>query len=219
MVNSQEIIERSFYDALLRVTIELGYSLDPNDYAPANAENSRRFQEDIKKLKKFIAVYGAGNNQSTDQKETPRIVVNPRGFYPGAIGMPHSLITKEVGVGFMASEVPYETIDQFIDVHLVSNNIDDARLLQQICFWALPQRGYIKPYQEDKFQFSGNIFLEMVNFLDTPNLNYGLIEKVYQFQVYDCLPDSFNSGEPLASIIDISALLHPVDETIHIQSK
>ena len=40
MVNSQEIIERSIYMALLRVTIELGYGLDPNNYLPVSVENS-----------------------------------------------------------------------------------------------------------------------------------------------------------------------------------
>ena len=49
MVNSQEIIERSIYEALLAVTMELGYTINPNDYAPANAENSARFQADKKK--------------------------------------------------------------------------------------------------------------------------------------------------------------------------
>lgn len=218
MVNSQEIIERSIYEALLAVTMKLGYTINPNDYAPANAENSARFQEDKRKIEeekgRFIAIYGAGNNQSTDQKVTPRIVVNPRGFYPGDIGMPHKLIFEETGIGFTNSETPYETINQFVDIHLVSNNIDDARLLQQICFWSIPQRGYIKPYTYKKFRFSGNIFLELVNFQDIPNLNYGLIEKIYQFQVYDCLPDSFGGGEPISPILDISALLEPLNETI-----
>lgn len=216
MVNSQEIIERSIYEALLAVTIKLGYTLNPNDYTPANAENSKRFQEDIDKLEKFIAIYGAGNNQSTGQKVTPRIVVNPRGFYPGDIGMPHKLIFEETGIGFTQSEMPYETINQFVDIHLVSENIEDARLLQQICFWSIPQRGYIKPYTDPKFRFSGNIFLELVNFQDTPNLSYGLIEKIYQFQVYDCLPDSFGKGEPVAAIQDIDVLLEPIQENLEV---
>ena len=82
MVNSQEIIERSIYMALLRVTIELGYGLDPNNYLPVSVENSEKFQQDLKNLNKYIPIIGTGNATSKDQKITPRIVLNARGFDP-----------------------------------------------------------------------------------------------------------------------------------------
>ena len=34
MVNSQEIIERSIYSALLGVAVKLGYSVNPEDFLP-----------------------------------------------------------------------------------------------------------------------------------------------------------------------------------------
>ena len=187
MVNSQEIIERSIYMALLRVTIELGYGLDPNNYLPVSVENSEKFQQDLKNLNKYIPIIGTGNATSKDQKITPRIVLNARGFYPGNIGLPRELIEKAEGIGFTANEEPYETLDQYIDVHLVANNQDDLRLLHQIMFWSLPQRGYIKPYTAEKFLPSGNIFIEVGNFFDYPNVNLGLLEKVYEYRIYDTL--------------------------------
>lgn len=187
MVNSQEIIERSIYMALLRVTIELGYGLDPNNYLPVSVENSEKFQQDLKNLNKYIPIIGTGNATSKDQKITPRIVLNARGFYPGNIGLPRELIEKAEGIGFTANEEPYETLDQYIDVHLVASNQDDLRLLHQIMFWALPQRGYIKPYTAEKFLPSGNIFIEVGNFFDYPNVNLGLLEKVYEYRIYDTL--------------------------------
>ena len=187
MVNSQEIIERSIYMALLRVTIELGYGLDPNNYLPVSIENSEKFQQDLKNLNKYIPIIGTGNATSKDQKITPRIVLNARGFYPGNIGLPKELIEKAEGIGFTASEEPYETLDQYMDVHLVASNQDDLRLLHQIMFWALPQRGYIKPYTAEKFLPSGNIFIEVGNFFDYPNVNLGLLEKVYEYRIYDTL--------------------------------
>lgn len=51
MVNSQEIIERSIYMALLNMAIELGYTINPEDYLPTSAENAERFKEDLKKIK------------------------------------------------------------------------------------------------------------------------------------------------------------------------
>lgn len=187
MVNSQEIIERSIYMALLRVTIELGYGLDPNNYLPVSVENSEKFQQDLKNLNKYIPIIGTGNATSKDQKITPRIVLNARGFYPGNIGLPKELIEKAEGIGFTANEEPYETLDQYIDVHLVASNQDDLRLLHQIMFWSLPQRGYIKPYTAEKFLPYGNIFIEVGNFFDYPNVNLGLLEKVYEYRIYDTL--------------------------------
>lgn len=204
MVDSQEIIERSFYSALLNTTIALGYSLDPDSYLPISIENQQRFMQDMKNLPKYIPIFGTANATSKDQKTTPRIVVNARGFYPGGIGMPKQLINKEEGIGFTATEVPYEALDQYIDIHLVANNQEDLRLLHQILFWSIPQRGYIKPYTADKFLFSGNIFEEVINFYDSPNLNMGILEKVYQFQVLDTMIGAKEPGP--ADLVPITTI-------------
>lgn len=214
MVNSQEIIERSIYSALLGVAVKLGYSVNPEDFLPINAENSKKFKEAISKLKKFVQVFGTGNNQSKDKKETPRIVVNARGFYPGSIGLPRELITKEEGIGFTATEYPYETIDQYIDIHLVAGTQEDLRLLYQIMFYAIPQRGYIKPYTEDSFLFTGNIFIELVNFFDIPNLDMGLLEKIYQFQVMDCILEEIPGKVDFVPITTIDVLLENYGYTL-----
>lgn len=204
MVDSQEIIERSFYSALLNTTIALGYSLDPDSYLPVSVENQQRFIQDMKNLPKYIPIFGTANATSKDQKTTPRIVVNARGFYPGGMGMPKQLIEKQEGVGFTATEVPYESLDQYIDVHLVANTQEDLRLLHQILFWSIPQRGYIKPYTADKFLFSGNIFEEVINFYDSPNLNMGILEKVYQFQVFDTMIGAKEPGP--ADLVPITTI-------------
>lgn len=207
MVNSQEIIERSFYSAILGVAIDLGYTVNPDDFLPVSQENSNRFKDTIKNLDPYIAIFGTGNNQSKGQKITPRIVVNARGFYPGAIGLPRQLVEKEEGIGYTATEVPYETIDQYIDIHLVANTQEHMRLLHQVLFNSIPQRGYIKPYNEPKFLYSGNIFLELVNFFDIPNLDIGILEKVYQFQVFDTLTFDKPAEGDLIPITDITLLL------------
>lgn len=222
MVNSQEVIERSFYSALLSTAVKLGYTIDPMEFLPASIENQKKYEEAIKALpnKPFISIFGTGNNQSKGQKVTPRIVVNAKGFFPGDIGMPKQLIEREEGIGFTASEFPYETINQYIDVHLVANNQEDLRLLHQIMFWSLPQRGYIKPYNEDSFLFSGNIFLELVNFYDIPNNSEGILEKNYEFIVYDCLLGDKVEKADIVPITDISVILDTYGyELIHVPEK
>lgn len=219
MVDSQEIIERSIYCSILNVAKELGFTVDPNEYLPINTQNQQRFKEDISKLTKYIQIFGTGNNQSKDIKLTPRIVVNAKGFYPGNIGLPRQLIEKEEGVGFTVTEEPYETIDQYIDVHLVANNQDDLRLLHKILFWSIPQRGYVKPYNQQKFLFSGNIFVELINFFDIPNLELGLMEKVYEFLIQDTLVLEKAQESYLVPIVDINLLLADYNENIHVNNK
>ena len=40
MINSQEVIERSIYTALLNTAVKMGYSLDPEDFLPISPENA-----------------------------------------------------------------------------------------------------------------------------------------------------------------------------------
>jgi hypothetical protein len=217
MINSQEIIERSLYDAILQVAIRLNYSLDPNEYLPITPESVERCKRDKDRLDKYIAIYSTGNATSKDQKETPRIVLNARGFFPGSIGLPKSLVEKKVGIGYTAFETPYETIDQYIDVHLVASNQEDLRILHQILFFSLPAMGYIKPYNIKEMPSNGNIFIELGNFFDTPNNNLGLLEKVYEFRVYDTLVGlNDNVQTDLPEIISIEAIINnTVDLEVH----
>ena len=65
----------------------------------------------------------------------------------------------------------------------------------------------IEPYNVDEFLFSGNIFLELVNFFDIPNLDFGLLEKVYQFVIQDCVINEITEKADLVPITDITLLL------------
>lgn len=209
MINSQEIIERSLYDAILQVAITLNCSLDPNEYLPLTPESVERCKRDKNRLDKYIAIYGTGNATSKDKKETPRIVLNARGFFPGSIGLPKNLIEKKIGIGYTAFETPSETIDQYLDVHLVASNQEDLRLLHQILFFSLPARGYIKPYYIKEMPADGNIFIELGNFFDVPNNNLGLLEKVYEFRVYDTLVGlNDNLQVDMPEIISIEAIIN-----------
>ena len=64
MVNSQEIIERSIYVAILNMAIKLGYTINPEDYLPTSAVNAERFKEDLKKITDdkgfYISIFGVG---------------------------------------------------------------------------------------------------------------------------------------------------------------
>lgn len=207
--------------ALLNMTIDLGYTVNPEDYLPTTEENSRRFLQDLKEITKnkgfYIGIFGVGNNHSRGKKETPRIVVDSEGFYPGGIGLPKQIIEKEGGIGYTSSEMPFETLSQYMNIRLCAQTSEHMRLLHQIMFWSIPQRGYIKPYNEPGFLFDGNIFLRVVNFYNMPDLENGLMEKVYQFEVQDCLLEKNNSPQVITPIKDISVLLENAHYNLEIK--
>jgi hypothetical protein len=214
MINSQEIIERSIYDALLRVTIAMGYTIDPENYLPVSDTNAALYQaakEGIENTNPpFIYVFGSGNALSRDDKQTPRIVVEPHGFYPGVVGIPPEILSKKpVGLGYTAYESTHEGINQYVDIHLVGKTREHIRLLHVIMYWALPNMGYIKVYTQSKLQSTNNIFLELVNFSERDTNTQGLMENIYSFKVQDVFFDtpSFRVEPELPEMIDISVLI------------
>lgn len=207
MVSSQEVIERSIWSAINEVLINLDMSIDPNRYLPVTPENKKSADQAIKFLKRYIPVFSTGSSQSKGSKVTPRIVINARGFFPGSVGLPKFLRDKEVGVGYTTTEEPYNTLDQLVDIHLVANNQEDLRLLHQVLFWSIPQKGYIKPYTEDSLLVTGNIFIQLVNFFDNPDLDNGILEKVYQFNISDCILEEKITEEVITPIKDITLSL------------
>ncbi len=222
MNNSQEIIERSIWASINDTAVAWGYAVDPEEYLPPSDKNKERLAKDLKNLSKYIRVFGPGNPQSRGKKETPRIAINPRGFYPGTVGLPKSYLdqvdSEDLSQGYTYYEEPYQSIDQFVDIHLVADNQMDMRLLHTLLFHSIPQRGYLKPYTLLTLPPTGNIFIELVNYNDIHNVDQGLIEKVYQFSVLDSLvtPAAPSSDDIIPPITDIHALLEEYDIDIKI---
>lgn len=216
MVSSEEIIERSFYMSLLRTTLINGLTLDPDNYLPISPAKQELLKNDMARLKKFIYIFGVGNNQSRGPKEVPRITLELQGYYPSTFGVERYSI-ENLGESSSMFETEYAPKDTVIDVHLVSNNQEDMRLLHSIMYSSLPSRGYIKPFLGDKEDYfksklspSNNIFIEVGNFYDKAELQHGLIEKVYSYTVHNgILPEKL--VEELPNIKDISVLISPSD--------
>ena len=198
MVNTEEIVERTFYICLLQTALKKGLTLNPEDYLPLSQENEKRFQADKDAMPKFIPIYGIGNNQVKGAKTCPRITIELQGFY-----------------NYQASEFPYETKDITLDIHLVSNTQTDMRLLHSIMYEALPSRGYVRPYynnleewEDGRVAPTGNLFIEIGNYYDHPDESHGLLEKVYQYTCKDgILPEKLAEEGELVPIQDISVLI------------
>lgn len=216
MVNSEEIVERTFYISLLSTMLEMGLTLNPEDFLPLSQENEKRFQEAIKGMKKFIPLFGIGNNQVKGPKTLPRITIELQGYYAGDIGVNKYIIGDKLEDGnYQASEFPYETRDITIDVHLVSQTQADMRLLHTILYTGLPARGYVRPYFNDLEEWekgrlapTGNLFIEIGNYYDHPDVEHGILEKVYTYVCKDgILSEKALEERPLTPIKDISVLI------------
>lgn len=213
MVSSEEIIERSMYMSLLSTALANKLTLDPDNYLPINQNNQYKYQKDKSELAKFIYIFGVGNNQSRGQKEVPRISLELQGYYPSTFGVEGYSI-ENVGDKSRVINHDYSPRDVIIDVHLVADTQEDMRLLHSIMYSSLPSRGYIKPFLGDKEEYfssklnpDNNLFVEVGNFYDKPELQHGLLEKVYSYTIYDGILSDIVVDE-IPNITDISVILN-----------
>ncbi len=220
MVNLEEVIERSFYISLLHETLKRGLTINPDEYL-VNGEPTEKtadqFEKDKQAIgKKFIYVFGIGNNLSRGAKECPRITLELNAYYPGELGT-EKFSVEEAKENFDVVEYDYTTKSTNLDIHLVANTQQEMRLLHDIMYHALPAKGYIKPYFNDYEDWkstpigaTGNLYIEVGNFYDHPDLQHGLLEKVYTYEVSDglILEEVVSQGE-IVPIKDISVLIQP----------
>lgn len=220
MVNLEEVIERSFYISLLHETLKRGLTINPDEYL-VNGEPTEKtadqFEKDKQAIgKKFIYVFGIGNNLSRGAKECPRITIELNAYYPGELGT-EKFSVEEAKENFDVVEYDYTTKSTNLDIHLVANTQQEMRLLHDIMYHALPAKGYIKPYFNDYEDWkstpigaTGNLYIEVGNFYDHPDHQHGLIEKVYTYEVSDglILEEVVSHGE-IVPIKDISVLIQP----------
>lgn len=228
MIDSQEIIEQTFYICLLRETLDRGLTINPLDYLDMSTvppkptvDGENRYLRDRTSIgDKFISIFGVGNNQSRGSKEVPRITLELKAYYPGSIGL-----EKEVFDDTRTNilDVGYETKDILIDVHLCSRTEGEMRTLHDIMYRALPSRGYLTPYlgnfKEWKAKHispSGNLYIEVGNYYDHQNLDHGLLEKVYTYTVRDGLILTNIVEKNITKIYDISCLLNNDQDSLNV---
>lgn len=206
------------YMNLLAVALKAGVTIDPDDYLNSSGlptkETEARYLADKAKIKKFVYIFGIGNNQVRGPKEVPRITLDLQGYYPGVIGMERFQLDDTDKEHPRMIETGYNTKDIIIDVHLVSKTQQDMRMLHSIMYRALPTQGYIKPYKGNKDEFmnsglqrSENIYIEVGNYYDHVDTDHGLLEHVYQYKISDGVVSDEILDMDLVPIQDISVLI------------
>lgn len=199
--NLQELVERSLFESIRKEVVDKGYLPDitaqveitpvtiPPTYTnkyPNTLQGRQQWELDIKNIvnsKGFaIEIYNEGSNLGKGIKKVPRIVINSGNSLPGALGGDPSRFYEDTGNSYLPMVTPPQTVDLFIDIHVVSDNVIQERILNAIMALALPRRGYIKHYNDPTKTF----FIRFINFYDRDDLEGGIVEKVYGYEIPDC---------------------------------
>lgn len=217
METSQTVIERTLYASLLRVALNIGVTVNPEDYLPVSVGNQQRYKWDCDALETFVAIYGVGNAQVRGQKLLPRITIDLTSYYPGDLGVePYMIGDKNENEKFVLYGYPYETKNSSYDIHLVAENVVQMRLLHQILYTALPGKGYIRPFVFDTMNEylqnpgllkTGNLFVQIGNYYDHTDVDHGILEKVYTYDCIDGLLEETIKDANISPIRDITALI------------
>lgn len=184
----QSLIERSLFEALRSELIDKLYLPDVADTTayPNNQVGFDAWKAAVSAVvtaKGFaIEIFSEGSNQAKGVKKVPRIVMNVGSFLPGALGGDPQRYFFNNGTSYKALVTPPQTVDFYVNFHLVSNTVEQERILNSILALAVPRRGYIPWYSDETKTF----FARYLNYFDGDNLGEGLIEKVYAYEIPDC---------------------------------
>jgi len=183
--NAQETIERSLFEVIRKELVDKGYL--PNiliypdteqGYADYNIAISN-----IVALKGFaIELFNEGSNLAKGIKKVPRIVINTGNFLPGALGGDPQRFYLDQGQNYQSLVTPPQTVDFFVNAHLISGTVEQERILNSLIALAIQRRGYVPFYDGTNNTF----FCRYLNFFHIDDQDTGLMEKVYAYQVSDC---------------------------------
>lgn len=182
----QEVIERSLFERIRTELVDKGYLPDVTQY-PDTDGGVALWESDIATIKTnkgfAIEVFNENANYDNGVKKIPRIVLASGNFLQGSLGGdPGKIMQLNENNDFIALRTPPQTSDFFIDIRLVSNSVEQERILNAILSLALPKRGYIATYNDPEKLF----FIRYISFYNQDDLDKGIIEKVLVYTVEDC---------------------------------
>lgn len=185
LTNIQEVIERSLFETIRLELVDKGYLPDITLYAdtPAGHElYDTAINTIVETLGFAIEIFSTGTNKAKMIKKIPRIVIKAGSFLPGSLGGSPSKYYSDQGTYYKAMVTPPQTVDFYIDYHLVSETIAQERVLSSILALAIPRRAYITRYDDSTKTF----FSRYLNYYNIDEADEGISEKVYKYEIPDC---------------------------------
>ena len=183
--NIQEVIEITVFEAIRLELVDKGYLPDITQFpdTPQGVTDYNNAIKDIVDEKGFaIDIFNNGSNFNKGIKTIPRIIINSGNFLGGSLGGDPSKFFINNGSNYTAMVTPPQTSDFYLDVHCVSNNVKQERILNSILSLALPKRKYLKCYND----LTKSFFIRYLSFFELDNLGHGLSEKCFSYEIPDC---------------------------------
>lgn len=186
LVDIQEVIERTVFERIRQELVDKLYLPDITIY-PDTPAGWDGYNVAIKAIADgalgfAIELFGAGVADFKGTKKVPRIAINSGSFLPGALGGDPRRYFNDVGADFTALVQPPQTVDYYVDFHLVANSIKQIRILNSLLSISVPRRGYI-PFYNDA---TNSFFAREIGYYNADNEDDGIIEKVFGYEIPDC---------------------------------
>lgn len=183
--NIQEIIEVTIFETIRLVLVDNGYLPDITLF-PDNPEGVLGYNNAIKDIvenKGFaIELFNNSSNYSKGIKRVPRIVINSGNFLGGSLGGDPYRFFIDKGDYYKAMVTPPQTSDFYLDIHCVSKDVKQERVLNSILTLSIPKRKYLKWYNDSTKTF----FIRYLSFYELDSLSNGLGEKCFSYEIPDC---------------------------------
>lgn len=220
---TQYLIERTLYEKLRLASVQFGYLPDITKYPRTRqgADDYTRAMNKITQEKGFVLTI-KNNIHSTEQgeKTAPRIVVETIQCIPGEFGqwgLTQYQLTpngkyKRVGL-------PPQPVSYVMAIHLVSNSLEQARLMNAVLARSIPRRGYHQ-ITEDVYQdipgienipveeLGPTFFCEYQTSRVYPDPENNLKEDVHQYIIPDAWDITMvDDGEEISPMKEISTYI------------
>lgn len=224
---TQYLIERTLYEKLRLVAVQYGYLPDITKYSrgESGARAYALAMDKIHKEKGFVLTI-KNNINSTEQgeKTSPRMVLETVQCIPGEWGQWGLTQYKLENGRYKKYGLQPQPVSYVLQFHLVSNSLEQARVMNAILARAIPRRGYHK-ITEDIYQgipgvenipvedIGPTFYCELQTSRVYPDPENNLKEDVHQYIIPDAWDITFtDTGEDIAPISEI-------ETTIQVHSK
>jgi len=185
----QEVIERSFFEAIRLLLVADGYTPDiaNSGLYPNTPTGYQAYLVALKGIatgaKGFsIEVFGASNPLDRETKDLPRITIQTSAFLPGSIGYdtaPQKVLNTETNK-YELFIYDSRTYDLFLDCTVSAKTQAQLRVMMDIIHRAIPNMGYLKYYHNTEY-----FFVENSSFQDQTNASNKVLGYNYRYEVPD----------------------------------
>jgi len=191
--NTEEVVERSVYNAIMDVCVELGYCPDVRNSSlfPDTSQGWQAYityQQSTINMKGFcVEVFGSSNPDDKGIKKLPRIVIDTITMDRGDFGLDASPVyEKQVDGTYNKLRFPTTSSNATFNIYAVAKDIKQMRVLLSILAIALQNFTYIKRYPTT----DQKLLVKTVSSSNNPEYAQGILEHIIRYEI----PDVFETA-------------------------